>query len=182
MDICTVCEALADNNYTLHTFDLILTRTGYSPVNVGNVVAGNIAEDVQFEDSFDPLGLDESPRITAIRNAVTIELEFDEYTAENLALALDEEITYYNSVNCQINLTHVKQQTVYGATLIHTMPSGVIIRLVFRRASITSPFEMPFSEDWSRSPMLLRSLYDKTSPGSPFGYLQIEPCREVPGS
>lgn len=181
---CEVCQGLADNNYTLHTFTLLLQPYGTTVlVDIGNVVSGSIMELAENHDIFDPAGVDESPRIAFVREAFEIQAECDEYSGANLAYFLNESISYYNVVNCQIDLTHSGQRQLFtGVTLLHTMPNETLLRLVFRRASITSMFEMPFGTSWSATPVTIRSLYDKKSPGSPYGYFQLEPCRETPSS
>ena len=181
---CEVCEGLAENNYTVNTFVLLLQPAGSSVlVDLGNVVSGNIFERAEILDVFDPEAADDSPRIAQLREAFEIEAMCDEYSGPNLAYFMNEDLSYYAAVNCQLDLTQSGLRTLFtGVTLLHTMPNATILRLVFRRASITSEFEMGFGTSWSSTGIVIRSLYDKTSPTSPYGYLQLEPCRETPSS
>lgn len=177
----TVCTIISQGNYTLHTFRLLLEPYGTSlSVDVGNVATGNFLEDSELFDSFDPQGIDESPRVAQIRNALEIEANCDEYSGPNLAYFLNEELIYYGNVNCQIGFTESGERQLFtGVTLLHIMPDETLIRIVFRRAAIVSQFEWPFGNEWSETPILIRSLPDKTAAFAPFGYLQIEPCREA---
>jgi len=181
---CEICEGLADNNYTLHTFRLLFQPYGTtSLVDIGNVVSGSIMEIAEMYDIFDQAGVDESPRIAYVREAFEIEAECDEYSGTNLSYFLGESLSYYAVVNCQFDLQHSGQRPLFtGVTLLHVMPNDTLLRLVFRRASIVSPFEMPFGSAWSATSIIIRSLYDKKSPGSPYGYFQLEPCTETPSS
>lgn len=181
---CQVCEGLAENNYTVNTFTLLLEPAGENVlVDIGNVVSGNIFERAEILDVFDPTGVDQSPRIAHLREAFEIEAQCDEYSGPNLAYFMNEELSYYAVVNCQIDLTHSGLRRLFaGVTLLHTMPNETLLRLVFHRASITSEFEMGFGSSWSSTPVTIRSLYDRASPDNPYGYLQIEPCGGIPSS
>jgi hypothetical protein len=173
-----LCTEAANPNYTLGTFELLITPEGGVEFSLGNIASGNF--------TFTPnviehrRGIDNSrDAIFALGKDYTINITADEITARNLSVFLNEDLVTV-AEGCKVPLVGERCTREYGVRLIHDFPcQDKTLTVVMWRAVILGEFVMEFSTDGfaSFTGAVQALSCESFHPTEPYGYFLIsEPC------
>lgn len=162
--------------YLSGAFTLYLQREGGAPRNIGNIVVGNLQEQIETFIGTTADGSDPNQQtVIQVRQAVNLIATADEIVCENLRDWLQS--TPANITGGQrLPFTHVEQKTVFRAIAEIDLCNGTSLQIVIHRCSIVSAFDLLFQPgSITGNQFTLQALRDSTHPTNPYGYLEIVP-------
>ena len=181
-DPCTVCCNPANENYTLHTFDLYICipDSGVCGAGgwylVGDVQTGSFAPEQEILDHYNGKSGALDARVK-VRGHWNITAECDEITAQNLSILLGAPMINVSG-GCRIPLYGGGILQGYGVRLVHTFPNGTkTLTIRFWASNIVGDWTLDFSAEWASYTMTISSIECPDKPDYPYGYVEFnEAC------
>lgn len=177
-EACTVCNIPSNENYTLHTFELLVCvpDTGVdgpgSWVSVGNVVSGSFGPVQELLDHFRGVSGALDARVR-LRRHWQITAQIDEITARNLSLLANADMINAGA-GCRIPLEGAGTIQNYGVYLEHVFPNGTtIMGIRMWVAQLVGDWTLEFSDAWTQAPLEITSLECPTDAQYPYGYIEL---------
>lgn len=176
-DACTPCAPSANDNYTVHTFELYVCYPSGREYAVGNVMAGGFRGSHNLLDHFAGVSGRLDARVI-LQRTLEIYGTLDEITSRNLALIMNTDFVNVAGA-CRVPLESGTTLREYGARLEHTFPNGEkTLTIQFWSANIVGDFDLAFSDTWASVEVVIGALdCEELHPTEPFGYIEInETC------